>query len=63
MFSLFQAVPSELVRETSQKKVLETVGKIIHVIEKETDSAVLSAADTGRNILNVIGDGQPPSPA
>uniref|UniRef100_A0A3P8QNW3 Polycystic kidney disease 1b n=1 Tax=Astatotilapia calliptera TaxID=8154 RepID=A0A3P8QNW3_ASTCA len=49
------AVPSELVRETSQKKVLETVGKMIHVIEKETDPAVLSAADKGRNILNVIG--------
>lgn len=63
MFSLFQAVPSELVRETSQKNVLETVGKMIHVIEKEMDPAVLSAADTGRNILNVIGAGQPPSPA
>ncbi|XP_063338226.1 polycystin-1 [Pelmatolapia mariae] len=49
------AVPSELARETSQKKVLETVGKMIHVIEKETNPAVLSAADTGRNILNVIG--------
>lgn len=60
MFSLFQAVPSEF---CSQKKVLETVGKMIHVIEKETDPAVLSAADTGRNILNVIGAGQPPSPA
>lgn len=61
MFSLFQAVPSELVRETSQKKVLETVGKMIHVIAKETDPAVLSAANTGRNILNVIGAGQSPS--
>ncbi|XP_008289301.1 polycystin-1 [Stegastes partitus] len=49
------AVPSELICESCQEKVLEAVGKMIHVIEEQMSPAVLPAVDTGRNILNVIG--------
>ncbi|XP_070847293.1 polycystin-1 [Chaetodon trifascialis] len=49
------AVPNELVCENCQKKVLEAVGKMIHVMEEEMSSGVLSAVETGRNILNIIG--------
>lgn len=60
--SLLQAVPGELVRESSQRKVLEAVGKMIRVIGKQTDPALLPAADTGRSILDVIGAGRAASP-
>ncbi|XP_054860443.1 polycystin-1 isoform X2 [Amphiprion ocellaris] len=49
------AVPSELICERCHEKVLEAVGKMIHVIEEQMSPAVLPAVDTGRNILNVIG--------
>uniref|UniRef100_A0A3P8TXN5 Polycystic kidney disease 1b n=1 Tax=Amphiprion percula TaxID=161767 RepID=A0A3P8TXN5_AMPPE len=49
-----QAVPSELICERCHEKVLEAVGKMIHVIEEQMSPAVLPAVDTGRNILNVI---------
>ncbi|XP_039991901.1 polycystin-1 [Xiphias gladius] len=49
------AVPSELVCIGCQEKVLEAVGKMIHVMEEQMSPGVLSALETGRNILNVIG--------
>ncbi|XP_075313535.1 polycystin-1 [Odontesthes bonariensis] len=49
------ADPSELLRESCQKGVLEVVGKMILVIEQQKSPAEWSAVDTGRNILNVIG--------
>ncbi|XP_071319469.1 polycystin-1 [Trachinotus anak] len=49
------AVPSELVCKDCQEKVLEAVGKMIHVMEKQMSPGVLSVLETGRNILNVIG--------
>lgn len=58
-----KAVPSELVCESCQKKVLEAVGKMIRVLEEQMNPGVLSAVETGRNILNIIGAGQPPFPA
>ncbi|XP_047466063.1 polycystin-1 [Mugil cephalus] len=50
------AVPSELVCESCWEKVLESVRKMIHVIEEQTSPAVLPAVHTGRNILDVIGN-------
>ncbi|XP_037611724.1 polycystin-1 [Sebastes umbrosus] len=49
------AVPSELVCEKCQEEVLEAVGKMIHVLEEQMSPGVLSAVETGRNILNIIG--------
>ncbi|XP_034415177.1 polycystin-1 [Cyclopterus lumpus] len=49
------AVPSELVCEKCQQKVLEAVGKMIHVMEEQMSPGVLSALETGRDILNIIG--------
>ncbi|XP_068439233.1 polycystin-1 [Clinocottus analis] len=49
------AVPSELVCEKCQQKVLEAVGKMIHVMEEQMHPGVLSALETGRDILNIIG--------
>ncbi|XP_022598094.1 polycystin-1-like [Seriola dumerili] len=49
------AVPRELVCKGCQEKVLEAVGRMIHVMETEMRPGVLSALETGRNILNVIG--------
>uniref|UniRef100_A0A3B4YDK7 Polycystin-1-like n=1 Tax=Seriola lalandi dorsalis TaxID=1841481 RepID=A0A3B4YDK7_SERLL len=48
------AVPRELVCKGCQEKVLEAVGRMIHVMETEMRPGVLSALETGRNILNVI---------
>lgn len=55
MFVLSQAVPSEVLSEHCQEKVLEAVGKMIHVIGMRSED-VLSAVQTGRNILSLIGD-------
>ncbi|CAF92443.1 unnamed protein product [Tetraodon nigroviridis] len=44
---LNQAVPSELTCEDCQKKVLETAGKLIHVLEEQASPGVLSAVKTG----------------
>lgn len=52
---LFQAVPSELVCEGCRVRVLDAVGKMIRVIEEQMSPGVLSALETGRNILDVIG--------
>ncbi|KAM7382093.1 hypothetical protein PAMA_012795 [Pampus argenteus] len=49
------AVPSELACDSCQEKVLEAVAKMIHVMEEQMSLGVLSAFDTGRNILNIIG--------
>ncbi|KAG8008965.1 Polycystin-1, partial [Nibea albiflora] len=49
------AVPSELVCEKCQEKVLETVGRMIHVMEEQMSPGVQAAVETGRNILNIIG--------
>ncbi|KAL6094663.1 uncharacterized protein ACO6RY_16023 [Pungitius sinensis] len=49
------AVPSELICEKSQRKVLEAVGKMIHVMEEQKSPGVFSALEAGRNILSVIG--------
>uniref|UniRef100_A0A3B4YHA8 Polycystin-1-like n=1 Tax=Seriola lalandi dorsalis TaxID=1841481 RepID=A0A3B4YHA8_SERLL len=48
-------MPRELVCKGCQEKVLEAVGRMIHVMETEMRPGVLSALETGRNILNVIG--------
>ncbi|KAF1374215.1 hypothetical protein PFLUV_G00247310 [Perca fluviatilis] len=53
--SLSTAVPRELVCEKCQEKVLEAVGKMIHVMEEQMSLGVLSAVETGKNILNIIG--------
>ncbi|XP_032358090.1 polycystin-1 [Etheostoma spectabile] len=53
--SLATAVPSELVCEKCQQKVLEAVGKMIHVMEEQMSLGVLSAVETGKNILNILG--------
>lgn len=37
------------------------MGKMIGVMEEEMGPGVLSAVETGRNILNIIGAGQQPS--
>ncbi|TKS90159.1 Polycystin-1 [Collichthys lucidus] len=49
------AVPSELVCENCQQRVLEAVGKMIHVMEEQMSPGVQAAVETGRNILNIIG--------
>ncbi|XP_062299163.1 polycystin-1 [Scomber scombrus] len=49
------AVPSALVCDGCQEKVLEAVGKMIHVMEEQMSLGVFSSFDTGKNILNVIG--------
>ncbi|XP_049915502.1 polycystin-1 isoform X2 [Epinephelus moara] len=49
------AVPSELLCEKCQEKVLEAVGKMIHVMEEQMSPGVLSVVETGQNILNIIG--------
>ncbi|XP_038592316.1 polycystin-1 [Micropterus salmoides] len=49
------AVSSELVCDNCQEKVMEAVGKMIRVMEEQMSPGVLSAAETGRNILNIIG--------
>ncbi|XP_067432834.1 polycystin-1 [Thunnus thynnus] len=49
------AVPSELVCDGCQEKILEAVGKMIHVMDEQMSLGVLSAFDMGKNILNVIG--------
>lgn len=63
IFCFPEAVPSELVCENCQEKVLEAVGKMIHVMEEQMSPGVQAAVETGRNILNIIGAGQLPSPA
>ncbi|KAK2820940.1 hypothetical protein Q5P01_023899 [Channa striata] len=50
------AFPSELVSENCQKLILKAVGKMINVMEGQKISGVFSATDTGRNILNIIGN-------
>lgn len=54
-FCFPQAVPGELVCEICQEKVLEAVRKMIHVMDEQMSPGVLSAFETGRNILNIIG--------
>ncbi|KAM9837407.1 polycystin-1 [Aulostomus maculatus] len=49
------AVPGELVCDGCREKVLEAVGKMIHVMEEQMIPGVLTTLDTGRNILTVIG--------
>lgn len=50
-------MPSELACEDCQKRVLETVGKVIRILEEQASPGVLPAAKTGSNILNIIGTG------
>uniref|UniRef100_UPI0037E95008 polycystin-1 n=1 Tax=Semicossyphus pulcher TaxID=241346 RepID=UPI0037E95008 len=50
------AVPGEIVCRNCQEKVLEAVQKMIHVLEEQINPGLLSAAETGRNILNIIGN-------
>lgn len=52
---LLQAVPSEVVCEGCQENVLESVGRMIRVMEEQTGLEDDAAIDTGRNILHVIG--------
>ncbi|CAB1455219.1 unnamed protein product [Pleuronectes platessa] len=48
-------IPDELVCEGCQEKVLEAVGRMILVMEEQMSPGVLSALETGRNILHVLG--------
>ncbi|XP_029619793.1 polycystin-1 [Salmo trutta] len=50
------AVPSEVVCEGCQENVLESVGRMIRVMEEQTGLEDDAAIDTGRNILHVIGN-------
>ncbi|TWW81623.1 Polycystin-1 [Takifugu flavidus] len=50
------AVPSELSCGDCQKRLLETVGKVIHVIEEQASHGMSSAVKTGSDILNIIAD-------
>lgn len=59
----FEAVPSELVCGTCQEKVIEAVGKMIHVMEEENGPGILSAVETGKSILAIIGVHLRPSSA
>uniref|UniRef100_A0A8C8HLX8 Polycystin-1 n=1 Tax=Oncorhynchus tshawytscha TaxID=74940 RepID=A0A8C8HLX8_ONCTS len=52
---LLQAVPSEVVCEGCQENVLDSVGRMIRVMEEQTGLGDDAAIDTGRNILHVIG--------
>lgn len=58
-----KAVPSELSCGNCQKRLLETVGKVIHVIEEQASPGMSSAVKTGSDILNIIGTGRPQSTA
>ncbi|XP_070708244.1 polycystin-1 [Pempheris klunzingeri] len=49
------AVPSELACDNCPEKLLEAVGKMIRVMEEQMSPGVLSAFETGKNILNIIG--------
>ncbi|XP_061520016.1 polycystin-1 [Phycodurus eques] len=50
------AVPPDLMCVNCQEKVLEAVGKMIHVMEEhKSPGGGVSAFDTGRNILSIIG--------
>lgn len=55
LFFFFEAVPSELVCGTCQEKVIEAVGKMIRVMEEEKGPGILSAVETGKSILAIIG--------
>lgn len=46
--------------EKSQKKVMEAVGKMIHIIEEERSrEGMVSTVETGKNILAIIGADHP----
>ncbi|XP_061667089.1 polycystin-1 [Syngnathoides biaculeatus] len=55
--ALSTALPPELMCVNCQEKVLEAVGKMIHVMEehKSPGGGGVAAFDTGRNILSIIG--------
>lgn len=44
--------------ENCQKQILKAVGKMIHLMEEQMIPHALSAVHTGRNIFNILGDGQ-----
>lgn len=50
-----QAVPAELLCESCQRKVLEAVGKMIHVLEEQMSPGVSSAVEAARNLFSIIG--------
>lgn len=52
-----KAVPLELSCGDCQKRLLETVGKVIRVIEEQASPGMSSAVKTGSDILNIIGTG------
>lgn len=55
-FFSFEAVPSEVDCEKSQEKVMEAVGKMIHIIETKTSPDwIVSAVEMGKSILAIIG--------
>lgn len=56
IFLSFEAVPSEVDCEMSQIKVIEAVGKMIRVIEKERSlERIVSTVETANRILAIIG--------
>uniref|UniRef100_A0A8C7Q2V6 Polycystic kidney disease 1b n=2 Tax=Oncorhynchus mykiss TaxID=8022 RepID=A0A8C7Q2V6_ONCMY len=50
------AVPSEVACEGCQENVLDSVGRMIRVMEEQTRLGDDTAIETGRNILHVIGN-------
>ncbi|XP_051926382.1 polycystin-1 isoform X2 [Hippocampus zosterae] len=50
------AVPAELICMDCQEKVLEAIGKMIHVMqEHKSPAGGVSVFDTGKNILRIVG--------
>lgn len=41
---------------------METVGKMIHVMEEERGPGLVSTVETGKSVLAIIGADQTPSP-
>lgn len=54
IFSLLQAIPSEIQCGECTSRVLEAMGKMINLIRKQTRQGDVTPIDTGRNILNVL---------
>lgn len=54
IFTLLQAVTSEIQCGECTSRVVEAVGKMINMIREQTRQGDVTPIDTGRNILNVL---------
>lgn len=54
IFTLLQAVTSEIQCGECTSRVVEAVGKMINVIREQTRQGDVTPIDAGRNILNVL---------